>query len=200
MLPTILSRPIVNLIAFPDPRDPQVLPADPPPPADLVAETPASLAAAKQAQYDQRLRAIADVRREQGKQGVQTRESVRDNLTAISAAQIFIDGDRKAAGLPCVDFRDLSSQEKHRLIKHFGVGVRRNRTVYQRLEKWAFHERCAELVTEHFSHKLKPQEIDLLVSIVWGAHGYALGKVDGTVPVTPTEYAAATLDLLGELE
>lgn len=186
-----------------DPRHPPILVRDEPePPAHLLGPSAADVAAAKQAQQAERAAAIASVRAEQVRLNQQTREALSDIRTVGQCAQLVLDAEAVLTGSvsrPMLE--DVPPSERHALIHDLAIGVRLHRRVYRKLAEHAFRRAAREALKEYASHKLDAGMRATLARVLQGQALTAfLRTLDGLAPVTATEYAAATLDLLQDEE
>lgn len=192
----------MNIIPW-DPRHPRVLVRDEPePPAHLRGPSAADVAAAKAAQQAERAAAIASVRAEQIRIGQQTREAMCDSRTVGQCAQLVLDAEATLTGStsrPMLE--DVPQSERHALTRDLAIGIRYHRRVYRKLAEHAFRRAANSVLTEYASHKLDAGTRAMLARVLQGQALTAFLRVlDGLTPVTATEYATATLDLLQDEE
>lgn len=92
---------------------------------------------------------------------------------------------------------DLSREDREAAVAAAAVGVRIRRPVFKRAARELFRVGVAGALREYASHKLSEGEIEMLSRVLAGVPLAAfVGVLDGSVPVTATQYAAATIDVL----
>ncbi len=192
------------MIAQFDPRQQPVLmpPMDAPYPPAALFVSAADVERERRLNNEIRARLIAETRSAQGLLGVQLKEQMQDTTTALAMGQIVLDAEAHARGernrIDLTD-SDVSPSLKHALVKDMATSLRYRRPVYRRLAEYKHRQAIAETLTELLSHKLSGKEIAVISAAISGrAKSALLGTLDNSIKITATEYAAATLDFLGE--
>lgn len=158
--------------------------------------TAKSTAAALEAQHTGRLEAIADNRKAAAAE-MYRQQRHEAGIGGRAVADAILESEGKERGTLPRFWHDLPNHEQHALLKDAVMPLRARRPVWQRLTRYKTRKAIQDQLTEHLSHKLSKEDIAYVSQFMCGpVLAAALGTLQGSIKVTPTEFAAATLDLL----